>query len=51
MFFVAYDGWSEPRLALTTIRVEDFLERMWRWSECRIVSAPGMVDKSGALLP
>ena len=51
MFFVAYDGYSEPRLALTTITVEDFLERSWRWSECRIVSAPGLVNKSGALLP
>ena len=51
MFFVAYDGYSEPRLALTTIHVDDFRERVWRWSECRIVSEPGMVNKSGALLP
>ena len=50
MLFVAFDGFSIPRLAITSIRQDDFLARKWQWSPARIISKPGVIDKSGALL-
>jgi beta-1,2-mannobiose phosphorylase / 1,2-beta-oligomannan phosphorylase len=51
MLFVAFDGYNIPRLALTSIKQADFLARRWRWAQARIISKPGVIDKSGALLP
>jgi predicted GH43/DUF377 family glycosyl hydrolase len=51
MLFVAFDGYNIPRLAITSIHQEDFLARRWRWAPARIISRPGVIDKSGALLP
>jgi hypothetical protein len=31
MTYVAYDGCSPPRVALTSISVEAFLKRRWIW--------------------
>jgi len=51
MTYVAFDGWSPPRLALTSIELDDFLNERWLWSKPVLVSRPGIVDKSGCLLP
>jgi len=51
MTYVAFDGWSPPRLALTSILVNDFLKQKWLWSKPILISPPGIVDKSGCLLP
>jgi predicted GH43/DUF377 family glycosyl hydrolase len=51
MLFVAFDGFSIPRLAITSIKQYVFLARRWRWEPARIISRPGIVDKSGCLLP
>ena len=51
MLFVAFDGYRIPRLALTSISQVDFLARRWRWQPARMISLPGVIDKSGALLP
>lgn len=50
MTYVANDG-SLPRLALTSISVEDFLNKRWLWEEPVLISPPGVIDKSGCLLP
>lgn len=50
-FFVSYNGWSEPRLAMTSIDTEDFLRHRWSWQPPVMVSRPGEIDKSGCLLP
>ncbi|MCA9364792.1 MAG: hypothetical protein KC736_02780 [Candidatus Moranbacteria bacterium] len=50
--YVAYDGWSPPRIAITSIDMRDFLARKWRkWKKPVILSPPGIVDKSAAILP
>lgn len=50
--YVAYDGWSPPKLALSSIGVQDFLKGRWgKWRRPVIISKPGCVDKSGAILP
>lgn len=51
MIYVAYDGVSSPRLALTWISEDDFLAKRWNWQEPVLISRPGVIDKSGCLLP
>lgn len=51
MTYVAFDGWSPPRLALTSILLDDFLQKRWLWSKPVLISPPGIVDKSGCILP
>jgi len=51
MTYVAYDGWSPPRVALTSISVQDFLNRQWHWAAPVLISPPGVVDKNACLLP
>lgn len=51
MTYVAFDGWNPPRLALTCILLKDFLAKRWLWSKPVLISPPGIVDKSGCLLP
>lgn len=51
MCYTAWDGWSEPRVALTSITVEDFLARRWNWATPVIISPPGIMDKNAAIFP
>lgn len=63
MLYVAFDGWSPPRVAITSINLKDFLERRFdKWTEPKIISQPpemlkknpkfrDMVDKNPCLLP
>lgn len=50
MTYVANDGWL-PRLALTSISVENFLNQNWLWEKPVLISPPGIIDKSGCILP
>jgi len=49
--YVAYDGWSPPRVALSSISVEDFLAKKWNWKRPKLISRPHRVDKNAAVLP
>lgn len=50
--YVAYDGWSPPRIAFSWIPIDDFLKHRWeKWSKPILLSPPGVVDKSAAILP
>jgi len=51
MVFVAYDGCTEPRLAITTISVKNFLNRIWLWTPVKFISRPYVVNKSGVIFP
>jgi len=51
MCYTAFDGKSEPRVALTSIAVSDFLARRWNWAEPVLISPPGVGDKDAALFP
>src|SRR3989344_3831294 len=51
MTYVAYDGWSPPRVALTSIAVADFLNHSWNWQAPVLISPPGVVDKNACILP
>ncbi|MCR8454661.1 MAG: glycosidase, partial [Crenarchaeota archaeon] len=51
MFYTAYDNVNPPKVALTWIRVEDFLNREWKWSKPQIISPPGIDDKDACIIP
>ena len=51
MMYTAYDG-VLPSLAMTTISVNDFINRKWNnWTLPRIISPPNIMDKDGMLFP
>lgn len=51
MTYVAYDGRSGPRAALSWIKAQDFLDKIWRWSKPVLISPPGLVNKNISILP
>lgn len=49
MCYTAYDG-ELPRLAFTSISIDEFIRRDWtRWKKPKIISPPNVMDKNGAL--
>lgn len=51
MTYVAYDGWSPPRVALTSIALSDFLDHRFLWEKPVLISPPNVVDKSACIFP
>jgi beta-1,2-mannobiose phosphorylase / 1,2-beta-oligomannan phosphorylase len=51
MFYTAYNGITVPRVAMTSISVNDFLKRKWNWSRPVLITAPGIDDKDAAIFP
>jgi predicted GH43/DUF377 family glycosyl hydrolase len=51
MTYVAFDGYSPPRLALTSIHINDFLSRNWQWKKPVLISRPWVIDKNACILP
>jgi predicted GH43/DUF377 family glycosyl hydrolase len=51
MAYVAYDGRSGPRAALSWIKVQDFLDKRWCWSRPVLISPPGVINKNASILP
>jgi beta-1,2-mannobiose phosphorylase / 1,2-beta-oligomannan phosphorylase len=49
--YVAYNGYSHPRVALSSIARDDFRRKDWKWKEPVLISEPGVVNKSGCILP
>jgi len=50
MTYVAFNGYDPPRIALTSIKLADFLARRWLWEKPILISPPGIVDKSACIL-
>jgi len=51
MTYVAYDGHSHPRVALSSINISDFLAHRWNWKKPVLISPPYIVDKNACILP
>jgi len=51
MCYTAYDGVDPPRIALTSIKRDDFLAQRWKWSKPILISPPGIDDKDAAIFP
>ncbi len=51
MFYTAYDNVNPPKVAVTSIKINDFLNRDWKWSRPKIISPPGIDDKNACIIP
>ncbi len=51
MCYTAFDGVNLPRVALTKIKVADFLNQKWDWEKPVLISPPRMDDKDACLFP
>ncbi|MDE2030760.1 MAG: hypothetical protein KGI58_00670 [Patescibacteria group bacterium] len=51
MLYTAFDGWSSVRIALTSIKLDDFKKKKWNWEKPILLSPPGEIQKSWVLFP
>jgi len=49
--YVAYNGYSHPRSALSSISYQDFLARNWRWQKPVLITPLGIIDKNTCIFP
>lgn len=50
LFYTAFDGYT-PRVAFSSLPLEEFRRHHWNWSRPTVITAPGIDDKDGGLLP
>ena len=51
MIYTAFDGWGSVRLALTSIKLDDFKKKKWNWEKSVLISPPGQINKNWVLFP
>jgi predicted GH43/DUF377 family glycosyl hydrolase len=49
--FNAFDGWDYIRMAVSSIDENDFFNKKWKWSEPKLISPPGQINKNWVLFP
>jgi len=49
--YTAFDGWGSVRIGLTSIGLEDFLNKKWDWKTPVLISPPGEVHKNWVIFP
>ena len=49
--YVAYTGYSEPRVALSSISYDNFINKRWDWKKPVLITPPHIIDKNACLLP
>jgi predicted GH43/DUF377 family glycosyl hydrolase len=47
----AFDTIGPPRVALTSIAIDDFLAHKWNWTNPVLISPPGVDDKDACIFP
>jgi predicted GH43/DUF377 family glycosyl hydrolase len=51
MIYTLFDGWGSLRIALTSISLDDFLKKRFKWKEPVLISPPGEIHKNWVLFP
>ena len=51
MCYTGLDGGNPPRVALTSIGVDDFSNMQWNWAKSVLISPPGADDKDACVFP
>jgi len=49
--YTAFDGWGSIRIALSSIALEDFLNKKWKWEKPAMISPAGEIHKNWMLFP
>ncbi len=50
VLYTAYNGVSSPRVALSSIGVDDFLAKRWNWDLPKLISLQGVDDKDACVV-
>jgi predicted GH43/DUF377 family glycosyl hydrolase len=51
MTYTAFDGRNPPRVALTSIKADDFANKKWNWEKPVFISAPNESHKNWVIFP
>jgi predicted GH43/DUF377 family glycosyl hydrolase len=51
MFYTAYNGRENPRVAVTSISVNNFLAQKWNWAKPVVITPPEIDNKDAFLFP
>jgi len=51
MCYTAFNGKDAPRVALSWIRVKDFLQKQWNWAKPILISPADLNDKNAFIFP
>jgi predicted GH43/DUF377 family glycosyl hydrolase len=52
MTYVGYNGSDPPRVVLTSIPTDDFVNKRWdKWAKPKLISGPGVVNKNCVIFP
>jgi predicted GH43/DUF377 family glycosyl hydrolase len=51
MCYTAFNAEAPPRVAFTSIKVDDFLNKRWNWKKPVLISPPGVHDKNACIFP
>ena len=51
MLYTAFDGWGSVRIALTSIKLDDFKKKKWNWEKPILISPPGEIHKNWVIFP
>ena len=51
MIYTAFDGWGSLRMALTSINLDDFINKRWDWKKPVLISPPNEIHKNWVLFP
>lgn len=51
MTYTAFNGWQAPSVALTSIKVSDFLKKIWHWKKPIQISPLGEMHKNWVIFP
>jgi predicted GH43/DUF377 family glycosyl hydrolase len=51
MCYTAYNGVDVPRIALTSIALNDLVAHKWDWAKPVLISPPGIDDKDAGIFP
>jgi predicted GH43/DUF377 family glycosyl hydrolase len=51
MTYVAFNGECPPGVAITSIRIADFLKKKWNWKTPKLISRPGEIQKNWVVFP
>lgn len=51
LVYTAFDGWGSVRIALSSIGLNDFLNKRWTWKKPALISPPGEIHKNWVMFP
>ncbi len=51
MTYTAFNGKIAPGVAMTSIKINDFLNKKWNWAEPKLISEPGKIQKNWVIFP